>query len=205
MMTHISNNDKEFIAGIDYSITSPAMVIHPFKEEWNPSLCHFFFASDKKKNQKVILPRNILGLGAYGAKYSNEARFTHLARIFTNIINEKHVIDIGMEDYSFASNGRVFHIGENTGVLKHKIFLMGIPVSVYAPSLIKKYATTKGNAKKCQMVEAFEKETGINLIKLFNTRHLKKPADESPVSDLADAYFICKKHYEEMKNVHRHK
>ena len=54
------------------------------------------------------------------------------------------------------------------------------------PSVIKKFATGKGNANKELMLDAFEKDTGTNLAQVFDT------TSKSPVSDVADAYFICK-------------
>ena len=36
------------------------------------------------------------------------------------------------------------------------------------------------------MLEAFEKDTGVNLELLFDTK------SKSPITDVADAYFICK-------------
>ena len=54
------------------------------------------------------------------------------------------------------------------------------------PSVIKKFATDKGNANKELMLDAFEKDTAANLAKIFDT------TSKSPVSDIADAYFICK-------------
>ena len=90
-------------------------------------------------------------------------------------------------DYSFGSTGRVFHIAENLGLLKYKLKMeCGWDYTLLPPSVIKKFATDKGNANKDLMLDAFEKDTGTNLAQVFDT------TSKSPVSDVADAYFICK-------------
>ena len=94
---------------------------------------------------------------------------------------------IQIEDYSYGSTGRVFHIAENLGLLKYKLKMeCGWDYTLLPPSVIKKFATDKGNANKELMLEAFEKDTGVNLEVLFDTK------SKSPISDVADAYFICK-------------
>ena len=98
---------------------------------------------------------------------------------------EKPIIQI--EDYSYGSTGRVFHIAENLGLLKYKLKMeCGWDYTLLPPSVIKKFATDKGNANKDLMLDAFEKDTGTNLAQVFDT------TSKSPVSDVADAYFICK-------------
>ena len=94
---------------------------------------------------------------------------------------------IQIEDYSFGSTGRVFHIAENLGLLKYKLKIeCGWDYTLLAPSVIKKFATDKGNANKELMLGAFQEDTGVNLEVLFDTK------SKSPISDVADAYFICK-------------
>ena len=94
---------------------------------------------------------------------------------------------IQIEDYSYGSTGRVFHIAENLGLLKYKLKMeCGWDYTLLPPSVIKKHATGKGNANKDLMLHAFEEETHTNLGKVFDT------TSKSPISDIADAYFICK-------------
>ena len=127
--------------------------------------------------------------------YSSESeRYENIADWVIDIINtyypksmasrKTHIINL--EDYSFASKGRVFHIAENMGLLKYKLYQNDWNYNLIAPSVIKKYATGKGNANKELMLDAFEKDTGTNLAQVFDT------TSKSPVSDVADAYFICK-------------
>jgi hypothetical protein len=60
------------------------------------------------------------------------------------------------------------------------------------PTVVKKFASGKGNADKDRMYEAFVKETGAELMKEISPDS-KKVA--SPVSDIVDSYFICKYAY----------
>ena len=69
-----------------------------------------------------------------------------------------------MEGYAYGtSKGVVFEIGENTGVLKHKLMKAQISIDIFAPSEIKKHATTRGNANKVDMEYAFRSHTGVDL------------------------------------------
>jgi Holliday junction resolvasome RuvABC endonuclease subunit len=83
----------------------------------------------------------------------------------------------------------VFHIAENTGVLKYKLWEEAYPVEIYAPTEVKKFATGKGNADKKSMYLSFRKETGIDINQLVSS---DKNTISSPVTDIVDAYFICK-------------
>lgn len=100
---------------------------------------------------------------------------------------------IALEGYSFNSTGRVFNIAENTGVLKYKIYQAGTPLTIFPPPEIKKYATGKGNADKEVMYKSFLLETGFPVKDVIAP---DKKAVCSPVSDIIDSYFICKKLYD---------
>jgi len=59
-------------------------------------------------------------------------------------------------------------------------------VKLIPPSIIKKYATGKGNANKELMYEAFYNETKVDLQNILNC------SITNPLTDIVDAYFICK-------------
>ena len=99
-------------------------------------------------------------------------------------------VTIGLEDYAMGAKGRVFAIGENTGILKYK--LRGYSLSTYPPTVVKKFATDKGNANKELMYETFTEETGVDLKDFFPSKSEKIG---NPISDIIDSYYICKKHY----------
>jgi Holliday junction resolvasome RuvABC endonuclease subunit len=64
-----------------------------------------------------------------------------------------------------------------------------LPFETVPPSLVKKFATGRGNAKKEEMYNSFVNETGVNLHSLL-TPDLN--SIKSPISDIVDAYYICK-------------
>jgi Holliday junction resolvasome RuvABC endonuclease subunit len=94
-----------------------------------------------------------------------------------------------------GSKGKVFNIAENTGVLKYKLFRSGIPLSIYPPSSVKKFATDKGNAKKEDMYKSFVKETKKQIMYALSPKAKKV---SNPVSDVVDSYYICKMLYKEI-------
>ena len=60
-----------------------------------------------------------------------------------------------LEGYSMGAKGRLFDIGEATGIFKYFLSQNSISPLIVAPSSIKKHATGKGNANKFQMLEKF--------------------------------------------------
>jgi len=73
--------------------------------------------------------------------------------------------------------------------LKYKIYQQSIPLTIFTPSEIKKFATGKGNADKEKMYDSFISETNILLKSIITP---DKKGISSPVSDIVDSYYICK-------------
>ena len=95
---------------------------------------------------------------------------------------------IVLEDYAMGAKGKVFHLGENCGLLKHKLWQRGLKFETVAPTALKKFASGKGNSDKCAMLNAFVKETGIDLMKQMD----KESKDcGSPVSDVVDSFYLA--------------
>ena len=191
--------------GIDYSLSSPGICVNTSKGEFKTEDCTFYFLTNTKKYdttfKSLTEPYGIWGevkfIGSPHNEYTSEPeRYSQIADWAINIIKSYGDATTGMnrikptiqiEDYSYGSTGRVFHIAENLGLLKYKLKMeCGWDYTLLPPSVIKKFATDKGNANKDLMLDAFEKDTSINLAKLFDT------TSKSPISDIADAYFICK-------------
>ena len=63
------------------------------------------------------------------------------------------------------------------------------------PSVVKKYASGKGNADKQLMYDSFKKHTKIDLMKMFDMEKLN-----NPVTDIVDSYYIAKVGYENSKS-----
>jgi len=175
------------IAGIDYSIRTPSICIFAAKEKeaFTFNRCRFYFLTDTKKYADYFL-KNIQGERAQDWD-SDEERYKSIADW---AIDKLHGCDqIALEGYSFGSKGKVFHIAENTGILKYKIHNMGVPLEVIPPTTVKKFATGKGNSDKTAMHKSFIEETGIDLKNIITP---DKKAVDNPVSDIVDSYYICK-------------
>jgi len=190
--------------GIDYSLSSPGVCVNTSEEEFRYEDCKFYYLTNTKKYEGTFKEKMAFGtsaveyIGAPHRPYNSEPeRYNNIANWVIDIIKsqpqlmvgklwEKHPI-IQIEDYSFGSTGRVFHIAENLGLLKYKLKIeCGWDYTLLAPSVIKKFATDKGNANKEMMLHAFQEDTGVNLGELFES------SAKSPISDVVDAYFICK-------------
>jgi len=190
--------------GIDYSLSSPGVCVNTSEEEFRYEDCKFYYLTNTKKYEGTFKEKMAFGtsaveyIGTTHRPYNSEPeRYNNIANWVIDIIKsqpqlmigklwEKHPI-IQIEDYSFGSTGRVFHIAENLGLLKYKLKIeCGWDYTLIAPSVIKKFATDKGNANKEMMVHAFQEDTGVNLELLLDS------SVKSPITDIADAYFICK-------------
>lgn len=178
------------IVGIDYSMSSPSVCVHT-GEEWSFDNCKFYFLTNKKKchfktSQFVGSPHLDF--------VTQEERFDSIASWAMSIIPPKAPVYI--EGYAFAAKGVVFNIAENTGVLKHKLYVRNKNnVSVVAPSSIKKYATGKGNADKMLMYHSFVEETNFDISAVIDCKE-----GESPMSDIVDSYYIAKYAFHESYN-----
>lgn len=173
------------VAGIDYSMTNPSVCIYSgncfsFEE------CQFLVMTDYKP--KNPLPSNIRFIPH--PKYTTEIeRFSNIANEFYKFIGYYKPDRIGIEGYSMGSRGMVFNIGENTAVLKYRLYEGGYNFISIAPTTIKKFATGSGRADKKKMVETFHQKVSPNISQtIFNSP--EKYA--SPVSDIVDSYYIAK-------------
>ena len=63
------------------------------------------------------------------------------------------------------------------------------------PSVVKKYASGKGNADKQLMYDSFKEHTKQDLLKLFDMGKLN-----NPVTDIVDSYYIAKVGYENFES-----
>lgn len=170
-------------AGIDYSTSSPCICI--YKDGiFNPNNCTFnFFALDKWRPgwsslQNVTcykLPKDLKGID----KFKFLAEWT----IDTLRWYSGRVEKVILEDYSYGSTGRVFHIAENVGILKLKLMENGFRYETVPPTVIKKFATGKGNSNKEAMLESWKAEP--------ETFELVQEKG-NPASDIVDSYFLCK-------------
>lgn len=180
------------IAGIDYSMTSPAICLVDADKSWSYENCYFFFLTEKKKFDIIV--DNIIG--KYFEYPSEIERFDLISSFFLDRMLENEVEQVFIEDYSMGSKGRVFNIAENTGILKYRMWNFGIKYETVPPTVIKKFATGKGNADKQKMQDFFINETQIDL----KNRLSMTEKQWNPSSDIIDAYWICKYGYQKMLN-----
>ena len=190
--------------GIDYSLSSPGVCVNSSEDEFQYEDCKFYYLTNTKKYEGTFKEKIAFGtsaveyIGTPHRPYNSEPeRYNNIANWVIDIIKSQPQLMIGklwekqpiiqIEDYSFGSTGRVFHIAENLGLLKYKLKIeCGWDYTLIAPSVIKKFASDKGNANKEMMLHAFREDTGVNLEELFES------SVKSPISDVVDAYFICK-------------
>jgi len=176
------------IAGIDYSLCGPSICLFE-GENFTFNKCNFYYLTDTKKYTEVYV-QNIFG--ERFVDYNHEVeRYETIADWAIEILQGCN--HIALEGYAYNSTGRVFHIAENTGLLKYKIFHSGIPLTIIPPTEVKKYATGKGNADKQRMYDSFVADTAFPLKSMLTP---DKKDVCSPVSDIVDSYFICKKLYD---------
>lgn len=116
---------------------------------------------------------------------SSISRFEQIANYFLSALNEHGVKQVFLEGYSLGSRGKVFSIAENTAVLKYLLRQNDMDVTIYPPTVIKKYATGKGNSGKDIMKQSYE-QLQLTSDPLSILSHYK----ESPYTDCIDAYWI---------------
>ena len=185
------------IVGIDYSLNSPAICIAG--DNFDFDKCSFHFLTSKKKHIGKF-GKNIFG---YEIKEytSNIERFNNISLWALDIIHKykprQQTAQVFIEGYSFGSKGQaVFHIAENCGLLKYKLHMSpSILYDTIVPSVVKKYASGKGNADKQLMYDSFKEYTKKDLMKIFDMEKLN-----NPVTDIIDSYYIAKVGYENIKS-----
>ena len=184
------------IAGVDYSLTSPAICV--WKAENNDGFfdfdsCALYYLErvQQRKSAEASGP-GLLNLHPedYPEWETEEQRHDLLTDWTMRVIQGCEVF---IEGYAFATSGKSYvrSVAENTGLLKHKMYKAKQTFTSVPPSVIKKYATDKGNANKELMYEAFTAEllTPPDLQKRLRPKSKKL---SNPVTDIVDAYFIAK-------------
>ena len=186
---------KKKIAGIDYSLTSPAICV--YKEEdgghFDFDRCVFHYLSNTEKQRQSAAGCGLDNIRAepYPEWQSEEERHEKLATWAYNIV--QGCDEVFLEGYAFATSAQagVRSLAENTGLLKHKMWKNKLIFKTYPPTVIKKFATGKGNANKEKMYEAFVDEL-LTPVDLKERLTPKAKKIINPISDIVDSYFIAK-------------
>jgi Holliday junction resolvasome RuvABC endonuclease subunit len=177
------------LIGIDYSMNCPAVCYLEGEQ------MHFRFLTDTKKYNNIWKGKNFI---IEGIEHFN---WKHPIERYTNIVHQllgdtdyeikklRNAKNINIEDYSMGSKGLIFNIAENVAILKNFLWERDVEYNTVPPTVVKKFATGKGNSKKEQMYEAWLYQVGIDLKKIMDIESNKVT---SPLSDLVDAYFLAK-------------
>lgn len=174
------------LAGIDYSMSCPALVIGQQGSSYDDLL--FFSFAKKKKHQSI---QKQITLFNYPEYLCEQERYDKISSMFIDTLIKYKVDKVLMEGYSYGSSaGLVFQIAENTEVLKYKMYMANIPFDVMAPTQIKKAFCGRGNANKGMMFTKFRDDHCP--YDIHNAIGEKSNPNEigNPVSDLVDAYAI---------------
>jgi Holliday junction resolvasome RuvABC endonuclease subunit len=178
--------------GIDYSLTSPALCVHT-GDSWNIRNCQFYFLTDKPKYEGKTYQLN----GTLHEEWRcDQERYENISEWAMDIIRQHNPRRIVIEGYSFGSKGQVFNLGENTGLLKYKLFKEKLSFVIIPPTTIKKFAVGKGNANKDLIEERFLQESNIDVRKILGMT----AKQYNPSSDVADSYFMAKYAWELEQN-----
>lgn len=182
------------VAGLDYSMTSPAICFYDDTDgEMKFQNCRTYYLTQVRKYDTIV--KNMVG--KYFEYTHDLDRYDKISTFFIERILERNIDRVYVEGYSMGSKGRVFNIAENTGILKYRLWKYGVQCESVAPTVIKKFATGKGNADKEKMQTAFAEQNGIDI--KFELGMTAK--QWNPSSDIIDAYWICKYGYQQIRSV----
>ena len=186
--------------GIDYSLTTPAICV--CNGEFEFKNCKFYYLTNVNKYSGDWIKEDTLGVrkkgefnywlinGRLHLPYTTQVqRHDQISNWAFDIIGDS-IDNIFIEGYSYGSKGLVFNLAENMGTLKHKLYKANKEVRIIVPGVIKKLATGKGNANKEKMYKQFVKDTGIDLMKIYEQKKLN-----NPVTDIVDSFYVAKAGY----------
>lgn len=172
------------ICGIDYSMTSPCICLCNDDSNMSFENCKVYYLTDTVKYSGNF--KNMNGVLFEKPDVQIE-RFDKISNWALDIISASDLVIL--EDYSMGSKGAVFHIAENTALLKYKMYKKGIKYKTVPPTVLKKFATGKGNSDKEVMYSSFIKETKCNI---KNVLGYKSKNTGNPISDIVDSYYLLK-------------
>ena len=180
------------LAGIDYSLTSPAICVWKQNADrlFDFDSCDLYYLETAQRLKRANIGILNLHPEPYPDWETEEQRHDLLSDWAMSCIQGCEVF---IEGYAFATSGKshVRSVAENSGLLKHKMYKANQKFTSVPPTVIKKYATGRGNANKEVMYEAFNAE----LLTPPDLKTALKPKSTkltSPVTDIVDAYFIAK-------------
>lgn len=184
------------IAGIDYSMNSPAICVYDTTKDFKFENLKFYNTGTLKTCTGQFGNVHIALIPPYTTQ---EERFRDSAKWGLDILLANGVESATIEGYSMgASSGLVFQIAENTSLIKQGMSLNGIDFETPSPTSVKKNFCGKGNMKKDGMVDHFYDVVfpGTELHDIIKRpNRMSKPCD-----DLVDsvAVLLCHKHFKKV-------
>ncbi len=186
-VTQSASEQIHTIMGIDLSLNGTAITILNIGMD-DYRIEHQVFAFSSIKSLKKKFPDNII---YQDKELKGVERLEFINKEINDIIENKrigpYISDVAMEDYSFASIGRQFSIGELGGVIKLLIYSWNKSLTIYKPTEIKKFISGKGNAPKSTILLEVYKKFGIDF-----------SIYDSSSDDVADSYVIAHMLYNDL-------
>lgn len=94
-------------------------------------------------------------------KTKDVARLSDISNHINCLIQDHCITHACIEGYAYSAIGRIVNLGELGGVIRLLLYDEGIPFVVVPPTVIKKFITGKGNAKKELMLLQVYKKFGV--------------------------------------------
>lgn len=173
------------VAGIDYSMSSPAITVYNTEDPLKFESLKMFNLTEYKTKVGTFGNVRIDLLPEWSTP---EERYHKNALWAITILTELGVEKVAIEGYSMGSNsGLVFNIAENGGALKQMIWKAGIElVEPPAPGSVKLHHSGKGNSKKDAMIDSFN---DLFMVQIHEKVGLKAPYAK-PLDDLTDSWAV---------------
>jgi len=193
-------------AGIDYSITSPAICI--YDEERN----HYTFLSYSGASNvsgDVELDWNNFSIRIYKQRNkddfkNNFERYNHIAeKMMIEFIKfEKNINSdcIAIEDYALGAKGRISDIVEATTLFKFRLFEKKYDLKQYPPKTLKKQIGGNGNLGKDDIYDQCWGSEEMKELMEYLKKHFKEKKSGMVQGDLLDAYAVMKMRMKEYHN-----
>ena len=178
------------IAGLDSSLSSPGCVKFHLDDELNIlSIEYLGFNSKTLKEYDNIINTKKL-------KFTDEIdRNIRQSDLIVDFLKDAEYVAI--EGFSYGSPGRLAQLGEFIGIVKSKLYPLGVKMRIYDPRTVKMNACHgNGNADKYDMLLAYENDKcGLDLSMLPTIDPEKlahRKAGISPLNDIVDAFWLGK-------------
>jgi crossover junction endodeoxyribonuclease RuvC len=154
--------------GIDQSLTGTGITIYK-----NGNYTFDMISTSKTKNTE-------------SPSIDYTLRLMKITNKIEELIINNNIDLVGIENMSFGSKGRtVFDLGGLSHLLRAMFIKNNINFIVVPPTVLKKFATGKGNAKKIDMINAVPQDINIPF---------KKKIDKVEMFDdnVVDSYFLAR-------------